>query len=339
MMALTPKRLFLYLCISISLLRPYTLFSRSPLVNKTLIEIYCQERLAIFPHILWCEERVSSHFPSPSSISSHFGCVELAATNFLILFHTLVRAGKSNEKFLTFFQCVECSFPYINSTHAENSLLFPHFFLTFSSHWNFIVYSGFHFSCSKLWTVADAGSFALKLCRMLEKNLSWCALLPNFKKESEKEALFLANPLSSFPPFAGGNFGVPQRQKSTVFCRSLTCRAAPMGYNNVSLGWEYSRVSLSVWPLAVVRPFTDELTSTYWTRNASFFLLIAFSVTAVKQAKFAAAKNFYCCAYAKLVCYAIERFLAAWWKFVCRTRLTPFFQNVFFVWFYLERLL
>ena len=103
------------------------------------IEIYCQERLAIFPHILWCEERVSSHFPSPSSISSHFGCVELAATNFLTLFHTLVRAGKSNEKFLTFFQCVERSFPYINSTHAENSLLFPHFFLTFSSHWNFIV--------------------------------------------------------------------------------------------------------------------------------------------------------------------------------------------------------
>ena len=36
MMALTSKRLFLYLCISISLLRPYTLFSRSPLVNKTL---------------------------------------------------------------------------------------------------------------------------------------------------------------------------------------------------------------------------------------------------------------------------------------------------------------
>ena len=103
------------------------------------IEIYCQERLAIFPHILWCEERVSSHFPSQSSISSHFGCVELAATNFLTLFHTLVRAGKSNEKFLTFFQCVERSFPYINSTHAENSLLFPHFFLTFSSHWNFIV--------------------------------------------------------------------------------------------------------------------------------------------------------------------------------------------------------
>ena len=36
MMALTPKRLFLSLCISISLLRPYTFFSRSPLVFKTL---------------------------------------------------------------------------------------------------------------------------------------------------------------------------------------------------------------------------------------------------------------------------------------------------------------
>ena len=42
MMALTPKRLFLYLCISISLLRPYTLFSRSPLVNKTLYENACE---------------------------------------------------------------------------------------------------------------------------------------------------------------------------------------------------------------------------------------------------------------------------------------------------------
>ena len=36
MMALTPKRLFLYLCIYISLLRPYTLFSRSPLVKLSM---------------------------------------------------------------------------------------------------------------------------------------------------------------------------------------------------------------------------------------------------------------------------------------------------------------
>ena len=36
MMAMTPKRLFLSLLISISLLRPYTFFSRSPLVFKKL---------------------------------------------------------------------------------------------------------------------------------------------------------------------------------------------------------------------------------------------------------------------------------------------------------------
>ena len=39
MMALTPKRLFLSLSISISLLRSYTFFSRSPLVSKTLFAI------------------------------------------------------------------------------------------------------------------------------------------------------------------------------------------------------------------------------------------------------------------------------------------------------------
>ena len=42
MMALTPKRLFLSLCISISLLRSYTFFSRSPLVFKTLFENACE---------------------------------------------------------------------------------------------------------------------------------------------------------------------------------------------------------------------------------------------------------------------------------------------------------
>ena len=42
MMALTPKRLFLSLCISISLLRPYTFFSRSPLVFKTVFENACE---------------------------------------------------------------------------------------------------------------------------------------------------------------------------------------------------------------------------------------------------------------------------------------------------------
>ena len=42
-MALTPKRLFLYPCISISLLRPYTLFSLSPSVNKTLFTLFSRK--------------------------------------------------------------------------------------------------------------------------------------------------------------------------------------------------------------------------------------------------------------------------------------------------------
>ena len=151
-----------------------------------------------------------------------------------------------------------------------------------------------------------------------------------------KSALFIS-------PICGGNFGVLQRQKSTVFCRSLTCRAAPMEYNNVSLGWVYSRVSLSVWPLAVVRlAFTDKILLTGREMlPCSCWLLFQWPTKQAKQAKFAAAKNFYCCAYAKLVCYAIARFLAAWWKFVCRTRLYPIFPKhfVLFVWFYLEGLL
>ena len=42
-----------------------------------------------------------------------------------------------------------------------------HFFIPLTQVW--AEYSGFHLLCSKLWTVADASSFALKLCRMLEK--------------------------------------------------------------------------------------------------------------------------------------------------------------------------
>ena len=147
-----------------------------------------------------------------------------------------------------------------------------------------------------------------------------------------KSALFIS-------PICGGNFGVSQRQKSTLFCRSLTCRAE---YNNVSLGWVYSPVSHSVWPLAVVRlAFTDKIRLTGREMLPCFCWLLFQWPKAVKQAKCAAAKNFYCCAYAKLVCYAIARFLAAWWKFVCRTRLYPIFPKhfVLFVWFYLERLL
>ena len=101
-----------------------------------------------------------------------------------------------------------------------------------------------------------------------------------------------------------------------------------MGYNSVPLGRVYSRVSLSVWFLAVIRlAFTDKIRLTGREILLCLCWLLFQKLTAVKQAKFAAAKNLYGCAYARLVCYAIARFLAAWWKFVCRTRLLPHFSK------------
>ena len=163
---------------------------------------------------------------------------------------------------------------------------------------------------------------------------------PQFQKESKKEASFLANPLSSFPPFAGATLGCYNVTNPQFTLDLLTCRAPPMGYNSVPLGRVYSRVSLSVWFLAVIRlAFTDKIRLTGREMLLCLCWLLFQKLTAVKQAKFATAKNFYGCANARLVCYAIARFLAAWWKFVCRTRLYPIFPKnfVLFVWFYLER--
>ena len=47
-----------------------------------------------------------------------------------------------------------------------------------------------------------------KIMRSVGKNLSWCALLLNFKKESRNDVSFLANLFrSSSSPFAGGGGG------------------------------------------------------------------------------------------------------------------------------------
>ena len=109
-------------------------------------EIYCQERLAIFPHILWCEERVSSHFPSPSSISSHSACVDdwlqQISSHFSTQSSKLENQTKNSLHFSNVWNFGKRSFPYINSTHAENSSHFPHIFFTFSSHLKF--HSGSH---------------------------------------------------------------------------------------------------------------------------------------------------------------------------------------------------
>ena len=74
-----------------------------------------------FPHILhvwnWLQQ-ISSHFSTQSS--------------------ELENQTKNSSHFSNVWNFGKRSFPYINSTHAENSSLFPHFLLTFSSHWNFI---------------------------------------------------------------------------------------------------------------------------------------------------------------------------------------------------------
>ena len=81
-------------------------------------------------------------------------------------------------------------------------------------------YSGFHFLCSKLWTVADASSFALKLCRMLEKI---CRGVPSspISKRIKKGSSFPRKSAQFISPICGGNFGVLQRHKSTVYSRSF----------------------------------------------------------------------------------------------------------------------
>ena len=66
-----------------------------------------------------------------------------------------------------------------------------------------------------------------------------------------------------------------------------------MGYNSVPLGRVYSRVSLSVWFLAVIRlAFTDKIRLTGWEILLCLCWLLFQKLTAVKQAKFAAAKKF-----------------------------------------------
>ena len=121
-------------------------------------------------------------------------------------------------------------------------------------------YSGFHFLCSKLWTVADASSFVLKVCRMLEKI---CRGVPSspISKRMRKGSSFPRKSAYFISPICGGNFGVLQRHNTTVFCRSFWhVGMSWWGYNSISLGWVYSRVSLSVWQLAVVRlAFTDKI--------------------------------------------------------------------------------
>ena len=59
-----------------------------------------------------------------------------------------------------------------------------------------------------------------KILPSVGKNLSWCALLPNFKKNQKRKLVSSQIRLVHFP-IRGGNFGVLQRHKSTVYSRSF----------------------------------------------------------------------------------------------------------------------
>ena len=92
MMALTPKRLFLYLCISISLLCPYTLFSRSPLVNKTLYENACELEWVV---LYFKEFSFPSNFRTGNALVLKIGTLPLGclfSNTLLAIFDILFRS-------------------------------------------------------------------------------------------------------------------------------------------------------------------------------------------------------------------------------------------------------
>ena len=145
------------------------------------------------------------------------------------------------------------------------------------------MYSGFHFLCSKLWTVVDASSFALKLCRMFEKI---CRGVPSspISKRIRKGSSFPRKSAYFISPICGVNFGVLQRHKSTVYSRSFDVSRSTIGYNSVLLGRVYSRVSLSVSLLAVVwLAFTDKIRLTGREMLLCLCWLLFQKLTAVKQ--------------------------------------------------------
>ena len=141
------------------------------------------------------------------------------------------------------------------------------------------------------------------------KNLSWCALLPNFKKNQKRKLVSSQIRLVHFPHLRGQLCGVTSQIHSflSIFWHVGLRRCA-------SLSWEYSRVSLSVWPLAVVRlAFTDKIRRTGREMLLCLCWLIFQQPTTVKQAKFGAAKNFLllCIRKACILCYcALSRSLA-----------------------------
>ena len=87
-----------------------------------------------------------------------------------------------------------------------------------------------------------------KIMPRVGKNLLWCALLPNVQKNQKRKLVSSQIRLVHSPTL--GCYNVTNSQFSVDL---WTCQAASIRYNSVPLGWVYNRVSLSVWPMAVVR--------------------------------------------------------------------------------------
>ena len=86
-----------------------------------------------------------------------------------------------------------------------------------------------------------------KIMPNVGKNLSWCALLPNFKTNQKRKLVSSQIRSVHFPHLRGATLGCYNVTNPQFTLDLLTCRAPPMGYNSVPLGRVYSRVSLSVW--------------------------------------------------------------------------------------------
>ena len=108
-----------------------------------------------------------------------------------------------------FKPCVQTAFPC--STFIGYSMA------TGLVSWKKCRYSGFHFFCSKLWTAADASSFALKLREASER---MCHGVPSspVSKRMRKGRRFLTNIIRQFPPLKGSFWGVT-RHKFTLYSR------------------------------------------------------------------------------------------------------------------------
>ena len=176
-----------------------------------------------------------------------------------------------------------------------------------------------------------------KIMPNVGKNLSWCALLPIFKKNQKRKLVSSQIRLVHFPHLRGQLWGVTTSQIHSflsIFWHVKLRRWGTQAYRQVECTAELP-FQFGHW-----RSFNLRLPIKFDLLDEKCFFVFVDCFFRVKQANFGSAKNFYCRAYAKLVCYAVARFLAAWWKFVCRTRLRPIFPKhfVLFVWFYLQGL-